>query len=133
MPNNKTVVSQEQIAHQYEYMQFIARMNEDKAQVRGQRPKAFTQTFGCQQNEADTQRIAGMLDEMGYEKTDRTEDADVIVINTCAVRARLPSACVAVWSSRSTCRTKSRRAIRRLIWYSVPMRSGVFPSCCIVA
>ena len=45
MPNNKTVVSQEQIAHQYEYMQFIARMNEDKAQVRGQRPKAFTQTF----------------------------------------------------------------------------------------
>ena len=91
MPNNKTVVSQEQIAHQYEYMQFIARMNEDKAQVRGQHPKAFTQTFGCQQNEADTQRIAGMLDEMGYEKTDRTEDADVIVINTCAVREHAES------------------------------------------
>lgn len=91
MPNNKTVVSQEQIAHQYEYMQFIARMNEEKAQVRGHRLRAFTQTFGCQQNEADTQQIAGMLDEMGYEKTDHTEDADVIVINTCAVREHAES------------------------------------------
>ena len=62
----KTVVSQEQIAHQYEYMQFIARMNAQKAEVYGHKLRAFTQTFGCQQNEADTQRIAGMLDEMGY-------------------------------------------------------------------
>ena len=87
----KTIVTEEQIAHQYEYMQFIARMNAEKAQVRGEKPRAFTQTFGCQQNEADTERIAGMLREMGYDKAEKAEEADVIVINTCAVREHAES------------------------------------------
>ena len=87
----KTIVTEEQIAHQYEYMQFIARMNTEKAQVRGEKPRAFTQTFGCQQNEADTERIAGMLREMGYDKAEKAEEADVIVINTCAVREHAES------------------------------------------
>ncbi|MBS5150086.1 MAG: tRNA (N6-isopentenyl adenosine(37)-C2)-methylthiotransferase MiaB [Butyricicoccus pullicaecorum] len=91
MSKNKTVVTQEQIAHQYEYMQFIAKMNAEKAQVCGQPLRAFTQTFGCQQNEADTQQIAGMLEEMGYERAECAEDADVIVINTCAVREHAES------------------------------------------
>ncbi|MDR0905174.1 MAG: tRNA (N6-isopentenyl adenosine(37)-C2)-methylthiotransferase MiaB [Oscillospiraceae bacterium] len=43
-------------------------------------------TFGCQQNEADSERIRGMLDEMGYAMTETDDGADVIVINTCAVR-----------------------------------------------
>lgn len=87
----KTVVSEEQIAQQYEFMQFIAQMSRERAQVHGHAPRAFTQTFGCQQNEADTERIAGMLHEMGYEKAARAEDADVIVINTCAVREHAES------------------------------------------
>ena len=87
----KTIVTEEQIAHQYEYMQFIARMNAERAQVRGEKPRAFTQTFGCQQNEADTERIAGMLHEMGYDKAEKAEEADVIVINTCAVREHAES------------------------------------------
>ena len=87
----KTIVTEEQIAHQYEYMQFIARMNAERAQVRGEKPRAFTQTFGCQQNEADTERIAGMLREMGYDKAEKAEEADVIVINTCAVREHAES------------------------------------------
>ena len=86
-----TAVPQEQIHQQYEFMQFIAQMNRDRAAVRGAPLRAYTQTFGCQQNEADTQRIAGMLAEMGYEKTTETEDADVIVINTCAVREHAES------------------------------------------
>ena len=48
--------------------------------------KACVVTYGCQQNEADSERIAGMLQAMGYEKTDKEEDADIIVVNTCAVR-----------------------------------------------
>lgn len=91
MVNKKTVVSEEQISLQYEYMQFIARMNMEKTQVLERVPRAFTQTFGCQQNEADTQHIAGMLHEMGYDKADRAEDADIIVINTCAVREHAES------------------------------------------
>jgi len=46
----------------------------------------YVETYGCQQNEADSERILGLAREMGYEKTDRKEDADLIIVNTCAVR-----------------------------------------------
>lgn len=49
-------------------------------------PKAHIRTYGCQQNEADSERIAGMAAEMGYEITDSAEEADMIIVNTCAVR-----------------------------------------------
>lgn len=49
-------------------------------------PLAFVDTYGCQQNESDSEKIRGMLREMGYESTDSERDADVIVLNTCAVR-----------------------------------------------
>ena len=52
----------------------------------GEMKKACVVTYGCQQNEADSERIAGMLQAMGYEKTDKEDDADIIVVNTCAVR-----------------------------------------------
>ena len=48
--------------------------------------RAFVLTFGCQQNEADSEKISGMAQEMGYELTAAPEDADLIVVNTCAVR-----------------------------------------------
>ena len=43
-------------------------------------------TFGCQQNEADSERIRGMLESMGYTRTFSNDEADVIVLNTCAIR-----------------------------------------------
>ena len=43
-------------------------------------------TFGCQQNEADSEKIRGMAREMGYGMTDNVEEADLIVVNTCAIR-----------------------------------------------
>ena len=49
-------------------------------------PLAMVDTYGCQQNEADSEKIRGMLHEMGYRFTDNEYDADLIVINTCAVR-----------------------------------------------
>ncbi|MDR0670821.1 MAG: tRNA (N6-isopentenyl adenosine(37)-C2)-methylthiotransferase MiaB [Oscillospiraceae bacterium] len=49
-------------------------------------PLAFVDTYGCQQNEADSERLRGMLFEMGCGFTTREEEADLIVINTCAVR-----------------------------------------------
>lgn len=48
--------------------------------------KAAVQTYGCQQNEADSERIAGALKLCGYEITNDTEDADLVIINTCAIR-----------------------------------------------
>ncbi len=49
-------------------------------------PLAFVDTYGCQQNEADSEKLRGMLTEMGYVFTAEEASADVIVINTCAVR-----------------------------------------------
>lgn len=47
---------------------------------------AFVDTYGCQQNEADSERIRGYLRAMGYGFTTDENAADVIVINTCAIR-----------------------------------------------
>ncbi len=48
--------------------------------------KACVITFGCQQNENDSERIAGALEICGYEIVDDSDIADVIIINTCAIR-----------------------------------------------
>lgn len=47
---------------------------------------AVVVTFGCQQNEADSEKLRGMADAMGYTVTDDLSVADLIVVNTCAVR-----------------------------------------------
>ena len=52
----------------------------------GARPLAMVDTYGCQQNEADSEKIRGYLAEMGYGFTQNEFDADIIVVNTCAVR-----------------------------------------------
>jgi len=48
--------------------------------------RAYVDTYGCQQNESDSELIRGMLAEMGYEPAASEHEADVIVINTCSVR-----------------------------------------------
>ena len=48
--------------------------------------KVFVQTFGCQQNEADSEKYLGMALLMGYEPTDTPDHADLIIVNTCAIR-----------------------------------------------
>lgn len=50
-------------------------------------PKACVNTFGCQQNVSDSERIKGMLSVMGYTITDDAKQAQLIIFNTCAVRA----------------------------------------------
>jgi tRNA-2-methylthio-N6-dimethylallyladenosine synthase len=50
--------------------------------------KYLIETFGCQMNFHDSERMAGLLEQAGYESTADDRDADVIVINTCSVRER---------------------------------------------
>lgn len=52
----------------------------------GRRPLALVDTYGCQQNEADSEKLRGYLTLMGYGFTQDEYQADVIVVNTCAVR-----------------------------------------------
>jgi tRNA-2-methylthio-N6-dimethylallyladenosine synthase len=50
--------------------------------------KVFVRTFGCQMNENDSEHIAGLLIRAGAGLVDRAEDADIVVVNTCAVREK---------------------------------------------
>ena len=50
--------------------------------------KYLIETFGCQMNIHDSERMAGLLEQAGYEATQDDRDADVIVINTCSVREK---------------------------------------------
>ncbi len=51
-------------------------------------PRVYVETYGCQMNVADTDMVRGLLGDTGFARTDRAEDADVILINTCAVREK---------------------------------------------
>jgi len=48
--------------------------------------KALVETYGCAQNETDSEKLRGMLHEMGYEFVNSAKDADLVLFNTCAVR-----------------------------------------------
>ncbi len=48
--------------------------------------KLFIDTLGCQMNKSDSERIIGMLSHFGYEKTEDEKDADLFIVNTCAIR-----------------------------------------------
>ncbi|MCQ2414038.1 MAG: tRNA (N6-isopentenyl adenosine(37)-C2)-methylthiotransferase MiaB [Clostridia bacterium] len=59
-----------------------------RSAIDGQNKKYRITTFGCQQNEADGEKIAGLCLAMGYLPAENDADADLIVFNTCAIRAR---------------------------------------------
>ena len=79
---NRKTVGEDEIRRQKEYMAQIASMWEEM----GKAPLCYVETLGCQQNENDSQRILGMLREMGYQSTTEPIGADIIIFNTCAVR-----------------------------------------------
>ena len=82
MNKKTTVISQAQLDEQFAYCHKI----EGYWHAAGTTPKAYVETYGCQQNEADSERIRGMLAESGYQICQEAEGADVVVMNTCAIR-----------------------------------------------
>ena len=52
----------------------------------GLNKKYFVKTYGCQMNEHDSENIKAILEDMGYTSTDNMEDANLIILNTCAIR-----------------------------------------------
>ncbi len=77
-----TVISPAEIEKQLNICQTVAGLTAQWPQ----RPLAFVGTYGCQQNEADSERIRGYLEKMGFGFTGSEEEARIIVINTCAIR-----------------------------------------------
>ena len=60
--------------------------NKIKEIINGKNQKYIVLTMGCQLNENDSEKISGMLKEAGFIKTDKVEEAAIIVFNTCCVR-----------------------------------------------
>ncbi len=75
----------EEPARQYYYMAKCREWVRGLERKNGRRPTAFTQTFGCQMNARDSEKLAGILRQVGYEMTD-DENADFVIFNTCTVR-----------------------------------------------
>lgn len=81
---NTAVVSAAEMEKQRDF----ARRAQPLLQERfGSVPLAFVHSYGCQQNVSDGERIKGMLAQMGFAFTDSPDHADLILFNTCAVRA----------------------------------------------
>lgn len=71
-------VDNKEIEKQYEYMK--------KIKDRTSGLKYYINTMGCKLNENDSEKISGMLNEMGYTETDMFENANLVVFNTCCIR-----------------------------------------------
>ena len=82
MNRKTTVIPQDQVEAQ------LALCSQVQAYWHGQgrTPTAYVETYGCQQNEADSQRIRGLLAACGYGFGQGPEGADLVVMNTCAIR-----------------------------------------------
>jgi len=65
----------------------MQRINE-VTQKRQNQPLAYVDTYGCQQNESDSEKLRGMLVEMGYGLTSDENEAEVAIINSCAIRKK---------------------------------------------
>ena len=73
-------------AEQKKYIDLMRAENDRIFLATGKRRCAFVETFGCQQNEADSEKFAGMCVAMGYDIVKEPQNADLIVVNTCAIR-----------------------------------------------
>ena len=82
MSNKTTVISEEQLRQQFDYCDKIAAYWREKDTV----PVAYVETYGCQQNEADSEKLRGLLVQSGYCIGTEAEGADVVIMNTCAIR-----------------------------------------------
>ena len=82
MNTKTTVISDSQLAAQFTCCDHIARYWHEQNIT----PTAYVETYGCQQNEADSEKIRGYLTQSGYRIIQEAEGADVVVMNTCAIR-----------------------------------------------
>ena len=82
MDRKQVLIPEEQTLRQRDFEQKIRELHAQ----RGKSVRALVDTFGCQQNVADSQHIMGMLEAMGCTFVTAPEEADIVVLNTCAIR-----------------------------------------------
>ena len=82
MERKTPVIPAEELQRQAEIAQYV----HEFWQKQGKTPVAYVETYGCQQNEADSEQLRGLLKACGYGLTDTAEGADLVIVNTCAIR-----------------------------------------------
>lgn len=83
MEQRVRALTQQQLERQQDCAQHVRELLHQRY---ARQPLACCVTFGCQQNEADSEQLRGMLIDMGYGLTDDEQGADLLIFNTCAVR-----------------------------------------------
>ena len=74
--------NENEIQKQLEYIEKVRKINKSK----NKKLKYSILTMGCQLNENDSEKLCGMLEKMGYERTENLNEADLTLFNTCCVR-----------------------------------------------
>ena len=82
MNTKTTLITREELNTQFDFCDKIAAY----WQRENTTPTAYVETYGCQQNEADSEKLRGYLSQSGYRIVAGPEGADVVVMNTCAIR-----------------------------------------------
>lgn len=82
----EVVVSQEELLIQKQFIKKIRQINDKYEKENGRKKKMLISTYGCQMNARDSEKLDGMLKEMGYQDAIDENDADFIIYNTCCVR-----------------------------------------------
>ena len=72
--------TEQEIEKQKQYIEKVKEINQ------GKNLKYYILTMGCQLNENDSEKLCGMVEEMGYKPTDDYKEADLVMFNTCCVR-----------------------------------------------
>jgi len=88
MNNQRNICAEDSsdIKNQEKYAKRVSALVERAKNEEGRELLVHVSTFGCQQNEADSERLLGTALSLGYKKAGRIEDADLVIFNTCAVR-----------------------------------------------
>ncbi|KXG76862.1 tRNA (N6-isopentenyl adenosine(37)-C2)-methylthiotransferase MiaB [Thermotalea metallivorans] len=79
-------VSTDDLLKQQIYINEIRQESDEYYASTGRKKTYHIVTYGCQMNEHDSEKLAGMLDKMGYEETNCLEKTDLVIYNTCCVR-----------------------------------------------
>jgi len=82
MNTKTTVISQDELRRQFACCDKIAAYWQHENRT----PTDYVESYGCQQNEADSEKLRGYLVQSGYRIVQEAEGADVVIMNTCAIR-----------------------------------------------
>lgn len=79
-------VSEDELLLQKQFIEKVRKINNEFEKENGRKKKMFISTYGCQMNARDSEKLDGMLKEMGYIDAKDEQDSDFIIYNTCCVR-----------------------------------------------